>query len=101
MHLNSRSIDLPFDRRRNAGAQRFGDRRRGIREHRLHRPKELQLILGERRLAVVAERCPRDSAEISGHHRGATNPIRRHSRRLRDCLEENSFERALSHFAYQ
>ena len=99
MDLNPRAIELPFNGRRNAGAQRRGDSRRRIGKHRLHRAEQLQLIFRERSFAIVTERGLRHSAQIAGHHRRPTHAIGGHPGRFGDCLEQYSFQSALPHFA--
>jgi hypothetical protein len=100
VHLNTRAIELVFERRLTERGERLVDARCGFGEHRLNRLERAQQKL--RQLGVaIDDGGVRDGREIARQHAGAPNPRGRNARRARDGLDQHPLERALSELAEQ
>jgi hypothetical protein len=100
VHLNTRAIELVFERRLAERGERLVDARCGFGEHRLNRLERAQQKL--RQLGVaIDDGGVRDGSEIARQHAGAPDPRGRNARRARDGLDQHPLERALSELAEQ
>jgi hypothetical protein len=99
VHLNARAVELPFDRHIAIEVREgFVDVGRGLRQHRLHGTKELD-VEARQLVHLPGERGTGDRRQRPGHHDGPADGRGRHLGGLRHRLGQHGFERALPQFA--
>jgi hypothetical protein len=97
VNLHARAVELELERgfwEAKVG-QRFADIVRGSSQHRLHGPKELDIILGERGLALFQQGA-RYGGDISGQHHCAADAFHGCAGCFRERFQHHGFERPLA-----
>ena len=96
MDLHARAIHLKLQGRLAQLVHRVRNSPGRLREHRLQRPKQLDVIPSQ---IARFKRRPGNAADVAGQHYGAPDPFRSDSGRLRHGIQHHALERALPQLA--
>ena len=100
MYLHARAIELVFECRFAEFRKRRLNILRRLRQHGLNRPEELDVVGRESRDARF-QRGARHAGDITGHHGGAADLRDGDSGGLRERVQHDAFEGALTDLAEQ
>ena len=95
MYLQTGAVELPLDRSRTKSLESALEVVGRLREHRLHRPQDLERE--RRQLELATAECGfRNVLKAPGEHRRATHCSRCHAGRTRHRVEHHALERPLT-----